>query len=260
MLFGYVGARRDQIASVAHYTNLCMIAPGSLTENLGSALQAVADMGMKALVALGPVVCNGKTGKRLADWSTRLDQWKAAQGNTIDGRVEALYLPDEPYHNGWTGMQLKQVSARVKVLWPGTKQMLVEAYTAVRLLGTLGMPIPPAVGYVGFDRYGTLRPDTDPFYNADYNALKSRLGSGRKMVIVGESQWVPYYTEQGFAPDEMGPMFDSYREVARRPEVGAFVLYSYQNGFEGPDFIGAEGLPQAVLDRHIAAGTEMISG
>lgn len=259
MLFGY--AWGTDIARVAPYTNLYSVAPWVLTDSIEPQLAELAANGMQALVALGPIVCNPVTGLRVSNWSARLDQWKAAQGAAIDARVAALYLPDEPYHLGWTGTQLKQVSARVKTLWPNQKQMLIEGYQRVRKLGTTSFPIPPAVNYVGFDRYGTLEPLTDPDYAADYNALKARLG-GRKMVVVAEAQWSDlhesYYPENfGKGVELMGPEFDEYYEVSKRPEVGALIIYPWPNGFDGPGTIGAEGMPQSVIDRHVIAGREI---
>lgn len=262
MYFGYAcGNRSEHPQAVAWFTNIYMVTPESLNESLEPFLARLATLGMKALVALQPVVCDPVTGLRHPSWLTRLNAWKAAQGTALDSRVEAFYLPDEPYHLGWTRAQLLAVSARVKVLWPTHKQMMIEAATKVRLLGTYQYPIPAAVTYVGFDRYWTIDPNTDIEWNKDYNALKARL-AGRRMVVVGESQWNGAYQAAfgniGLGIDLMGPMFESYCKVAARPEVAVFMLYALPNGFESPDYIGAEGLPQEVIDLHISYGFDVV--
>lgn len=255
-LFGYAwGNRTDEFTAVAPFTNIYTVLPTSLTENCGPFLATLAAQGVKALIALQQIVADATTGLPLADWSARLDTWKAAQGNSIDARVEAFYLPDEPYHVGWTKAQLNAVSNRVKVLWPNHKQMMIEGYQKVRSLGTTQYPIPTNVYYIGWDRYGTLQPHTDTDYVADFNWLKSKMGTNRKMVIVGESQWLDYYTQAGYTMDVMGPMFESYYMVAQQPEVGVFFCYLLPNGFDSPDHVGLFGLPQSVIDLHVDAGT-----
>ena len=250
-LFGFSGGNTStHIPMVAPYTNVYLIAAFPSVD-LTPVVQAVGQAGMNPVVALGPIVQSSSTGKRLTNWSARLDRWKAAQSST-DG-IFAFYLPDEPYHNGWTGTQLKAVSARVKVLWPSKAQWLIDAYTVVRLLGTSTKPIPTAVTMVGWDRYATLDPDTDPEYNADYSALVSHAG-GRGIILVGESQWIQYYTVAGYTPDAMGPIFDGYRKVAQRPNVSVLMMYAWANDFEYPGYIGAEGLPQAVRDKYVTGG------
>jgi hypothetical protein len=253
-LLGYVwGNREDHPARVAPFSNLYTVAPQSLTESLDAILTKVMLLDMMSMVAIGPIVANPANGRLLRDWHSRLDQWADAQGNAINERVAAFYLPDEPYHLGWTPDQITRVSDRLHVLFPDRGQVLVEGYQTVRSLGTSAKPIPQHVNVVGWDRYGTLSPHLDGEYNEDYYALASRLG-GRKMVIVGECQWCDYYTSAGLTPAVMSSVADSYHTVAKRAEVLMLLMYLLPDAFDSPDHVGLFRLPAAVQARHAALG------
>jgi hypothetical protein len=242
---------------VRDHANIQMLVPYETSTNLHAAVTANAVAGMKTIIALNWLVCDSG-GKMHPDWLARLARWRSLNPLTVNNNVEAFYLPDEPYANGWSAMQLLAVSDKLKSWWPATKQMLIEATGIAGQLGGVLYPLPAAVHYVGISKYDMLNASLDTDYNIEYAALKSRMGS-RRMVVVADTQWSPKYGEWGVSLDDMAAVFEGFYAVAQRAEVDMLICYVYPNAFDGAGFVGTAGMPIEVKARYKACG-RLITG
>lgn len=251
--FGYAwGTNVDAVKSYCNIHTLVPFSFDSVEENL----QQFTNAGMKAILSLQLIICDTATGKLLSDWSTRLSLWKSKQGTSIDQRVLAIMLPDEAYHLGYTAKQIQAVSQKLSALFPAHGQLLIESYSKIRQLYTIKYPVPSAVKWVGFDRYGVL-PLTDEEYQKDFKYLRSKLRPNQKIMLVGEGQWIELYEEYGLPETIMGDIILSYEEIAKDAKVDGLLVYCWPNDFEYPGYVGSEGLPQSVKDIHVQIGKRM---
>ena len=190
---------------------------------------------------------NAPSGNRFelyADWRARWSAFKSKNQATLNtSRIGAFYLLDEPTWNGVSFADLDRVSQTLKTDYPSIPILLVEAYPALSAL-----KVPVTVDWIGFDRYGIFDPAKNAAYLRDLAMLKSKRSNDQKIVIIGDTQWVPSYeTDFGISPLKMGPTFDSYYELAASdPDVIGLLGYLWPAGFDGPKALGARNLPSAV--------------
>lgn len=249
---------------VEGFTNAAQLCPFSPQEVLGARLTRFREAGVGAIVNLEGLFfesvldTSSPTGERLELVGEAEVRWRAfVERNRTwltPAYVAALYIADEPAWRGAAAGDVAAAVALVEAALPELPTMIVEAYPALDKL-----VVPPALDWLGFDRFGHAEPAHDPVWLADLDKVRAaRTRSDQRLVIIADTQWYPQYeTVLGLSREDMAGVVRSYAEVASRyPEVVALIGYSWPGGLDGPAQQGARSLPETVQEafREIGAG------
>ena len=133
--------------------------------------------------------------------------------------------------------------------------MLVEGWPAVDKLR-----VPPALDWIGFDRYGVIDPSTDEQWLADLETVRAaRTRADQKIVLVADTQWLPMYGSAGVKPEDMAWIISRYYQLAATdPDVIALIGYVWPGGLDGAEQLGARSLPKNALDLFKEIGAQII--
>ena len=247
--------RTEYVDEVSAFTNVAHVCVSGPDEDLSARLARLERAGLRAIVAIGPVLFTSVAGtsradptQRLAlrsDAEARLARWFSVNAAVIDEvHVSSIYVADEP---AWNALPMDDLAAAAAMLDAATELplSLVEAGDALDALA-----IPPEIDLVAFDRYDTPDPSTDATWLADLAqliALRSR--SEQRIVLVMDTQWRDYYGAAGVPPEAMAGVARSTIAVAARtPEVVGILGYLWPGGLDLPTQRGARELPSTVID------------
>jgi hypothetical protein len=239
----------DEVASFSNLAHLCLFAE---TEDLAPRLAGLHALGMRALVAIEPLLfdtlpdpslpAGARTSLRfnyVARWSAFL---AANAGSFTPESVAAIYLVDEPTWHGLPATDLALAANLIESTLPSLPCLVIEAGPAVAQL-----QVPVSVDWVGFDEYGTLDPKSDANYLHLMDTLEAKLTASQRVVLIPETQWLPAYAAAGVQPADMALVLRSYEALAlARPKVIALIAYLWPGGLDEPAQLGARELPPSV--------------
>ncbi|MFY9307760.1 MAG: T9SS type A sorting domain-containing protein [Bacteroidia bacterium] len=167
-------------------------------------------------------------------------------------KIGCFYIADEPYWNGISLADMDTVCALLKNAFPSIPLMMVEAYNTVN-----SMEVPQAMDWVGFDRYGTFDPQTEPEFVENLDTVKARLsGTNQKIVLIVDDQWFPeYQTYLGWSQDTMADVVQNYYDLAAADTsiIGLFG-YIWPGGLDGATHHGVRNMTSAVINKNVEIG------
>jgi hypothetical protein len=221
--------------------------------------------GLRALLHVEPILFTHSTdssspsGNRAALRPDAAERWAAfiaLNGAVLSpDTVAAVYVIDEPAWHGLAPDDLDQALALIKSDLPDLPTATVEAYSIVDK--TMA---PPALDWVGFDRYGTADPATDEAWLADLAAVRAALTRpDQRILLIVETFWMPMFGNVGIEPEEMDIIAENYyRFAAAQPDVVGLIGYLWPGGLDGHDQLGARQLPENVRETYRAIGARII--
>jgi chitodextrinase len=185
------------------------------------------------------------------DWQARWNTFKATNGGSLTAtKIGCFYIADEPVWNGIPFNELDAVAQTIKNDYPTIPVFYVEAYNQLN-----SMQIPVSVDWVGFDQYDIFSPSTNSQYLSYLSVLKSKRSNNQKIVIIGDTHWIPLYGTQGVSAGDMGATIQSYYDLAAGdPDVIGFIGYLWPGGFDEPGELGGRNLPAAVVNKLVSIG------
>lgn len=184
-----------------------------------------------------------------ARWATFISTNSAV---LLPGKIGCFYIADEPFWNGISLSDMDTVCALVKNAFPTIPLLMIEAYTTVN-----AMQVPQAIDWIGFDRYGTFDPETDPAFVENMDTLKSRLSaSHQKIVLIIDDQWFPdYQTYLGWTQDTMADVVQNYYDLAvSDTNIIGLIGYIWPGGLDGPTHHGVRNLSTPVINKNVEIG------
>lgn len=170
----------------------------------------------------------------------------------LPSKIGCFYIADEPFWCGISLAEMDTVCALVKSAFPAIPLLMVEAYTTVNV-----MQIPQAMDWVGFDRYGTFDPQTDPAFVENMDTLKSRLSAPhQKIVLIIDDQWWPeYQIYLGWSQDTMADIVQNYYDLAvSDTNIIGLIGYIWPGGLDGPTHHGVRNLTSPVINKNVEIG------
>jgi chitodextrinase len=185
------------------------------------------------------------------DWQARWNTFKATNSASLtSAKIGCFYIADEPIWNGIPFNELDAVSQTIKNDYPTIPIFYVEAYNQLNT-----MQIPVSVDWVGFDQYDVFAPATNSQYLNYLSVLKSKRSNNQKILIIGDTHWVPLYGTQGVAASDMGATIQSYYDLAASDaDVIGLIGYLWPGGFDEPGELGGRNLPTAVVNKLVSIG------
>lgn len=192
----------------------------------------------------------------LSNYAELFNTWKANNTFISSEKVAAFTVADEPAWNKMNMNDLATVTKFIKRSFPNIPIMLIEAPDVIH-----NLEITDDIDWIGFDRYGTLDPLNDTEYLNRLALVKSkRSNTNQKLVLIMESQWLDYYTNEGFEESVLIPMANSYYELAKKEkDVIALISYLLPSGFDAPDQKGFLDLSTEVQKTIKAIGNEIVN-
>lgn len=188
-----------------------------------------------------------------ANFATRWATFVATNASVLQpSKIGCFYIADEPFWNGISLADMDTVCALIKSTFPSIPLLMVEAYTTVNT-----MQVPQAMDWVGFDRYGTFDPQTDPAFLENMDTLKSRLSAPhQKIVLIIDDQWFPEYQQYlGWSQDTMADIVQNYYDFAAADtNVIGLIGYIWPGGLDGPTHHGVRNLSAAVINKNVEIG------
>ena len=237
---------------VTGFTNMAHMSLGSLTEDITGRLDVFRTYGLGAILHVQNLffVEVSSDGVR-ADLDLRVDYaeiWETfVLTNSLRERssdIAVFYLVDEPYWNHVTFEELNLTASLVKGSFPDVPVLLIEAYAALD-----EFKVPAAVDWIGFDRYDTVDPTTDPSYQADWaRIVELAEAQNDSVIVVMDAQWREYYQwEGGIRPEDMGTIaLNYYRLSLSNDRVVGIIGYLWPGGLDSANQLGARDLPENV--------------
>lgn len=168
----------------------------------------------------------------LSNYAELFNTWKANNTFISSEKVAAFTVADEPAWNRMDMNDLATITKFIKQAFPNIPIMVIEAPDVIN-----NLIITDDIDWIGFDRYGTLDPLNDPEYLNRLALIKSkRTNNNQKLVLIMESQWLDFYTNEGFEESVLINMANSYYELAKKEkDVIALISYLLPSGFDTPD-------------------------
>lgn len=276
--FGFVGVdcgaddpgddeeKSNYIDEVAGFTNVAHLCAHSPDGGLASRLERFSKARIQAIVDVQTILFDRRkdattgSGNRISLRADAEKRWadfvKRNRASLTPERVAAIYVVDEPV---WNGLVREEFERSLKIISDSKlalPTLAVEAYTTVKQI-----MVPELLDWVGFDRYDSLDPSTDPAWQADLKTVKeARTRPDQRIVIVASTQWLPYYQKDaGVRPQDMEKIVRSYHRVAEsNPEVIALLGYIWPGGLDDPKQLGARRLPDNVQNEFRRIGRAII--
>lgn len=179
----------------------------------------------------------------LPDFQERFSLWLENNQNLLIDKIAAFTIADEPAWNMMNMADLAIIARKVKEVFPQIPILVLESSESV---GSL--TITKDIDWIGFDRYGTINPNQDENYIHDMGILKQKLEyPHQKIVVIMETQWLPYYSELGFDQSVLLEMSESYYQYAKRDEsVVALIAYLLPSNFDETGQLGYLDLEEMV--------------
>jgi hypothetical protein len=252
--------KTNYLDEVAGFTNLAHLCPNAL--DVSARLQELRDAGVKAAIDMTSVFFERAPGPSPSGAATHLVLSPKAAANWASFRaanagrlgpdyLAAYYLVDEPV---WQGASAGDIEAAAALLDAHAGQvpiLIVEAHQVIDRA-----VFPRTVDWVGFDRYGTRDPRTDPKYQADLAMTRARrTRADQRLVLVLEAQWYPFYADHGAPPEYMATVAMNYHAAAKTDlEVVGLVGYLWPGGLSGAGHRGARDLPASVKAAYVEIG------
>ena len=192
----------------------------------------------------------------LSNYAELFNTWKANNSFISSEKVAAFTVADEPAWNRMNMNDLATISKFLKQSFPNIPIMIIEAPDVIK-----NLTITDDIDWIGFDRYGTLDPVNDTEYLNRLELIKSkRTNTDQKLVLIMESQWLDYYTNEDFEESVLIPMTNSYYELAKKEkDVIALISYLLPSGFDVPDQKGFLDLSADVKETIKAIGNEIVN-
>lgn len=192
----------------------------------------------------------------LSNYVELFNTWKANNSFISSEKVAAFTVADEPAWNKMNMSDLATITKFIKQVFPNIPMMLIEAPDVIH-----NLEITDDIDWIGFDRYGTLDPLNDTEYLNRLELIKSkRTNTNQKLVLIMESQWLDYYTDEGFDESVLIPMANSYYELAKQEkDVIALISYLLPSGFDTPNQKGFLDLSAEVQKTIKAIGNQIVN-
>jgi hypothetical protein len=241
----------DEVQGFTNVAHLCVPAPDTPLEER---IQAFAKAGLLAIIDVQGILFDRRadrstgSGTRFSlrdDARARWEEFVRRNRSTLrPERIAAIYVVDEPAWNGLSEDEFQRSLQIIKGSRLSVPTFTVEAYAALQRI-----MVPDELDWIGFDRYDTLDPATDPAWQADLTTVKkARTRVEQRIVIVASTQWLPYYEKDaGVRPADLEKIIRSYYRVAdSHPEVIALLGYVWPGGLDDPRQLGARQLPENV--------------
>jgi hypothetical protein len=250
----------DYITEVDSWTNIAEMCVHDPQQLITGDLDQMVQNGIGAVLLVGPLffesghktALSGAPAQVLrADYRAR---WKAfVHKNGLTRRttgLAAFYVAAEPTWNGVSYADLKTATDSIKVDFPDTPTLIIEAYQALN-----NLVVPKSMNWIGFARYAIPNPATDIGYLADLAELRSKKSSpAQKILLVMEGTWHPEYGAGGFASADMAQVAASYYRLAQtQSDVIGILVYTWPDGADTPQELGSRELPAGALaeQKHI---------
>lgn len=248
---------------VAAFSNIAQMAVYNAGEDIRGRVRAMNKSCVRPFLSLqeiffqrvDKVAPSGTHMALYADYVVRWNKFKTVNKDVLDpDAVASLYVMDEPVWNGVTYDELDSLVRLLKADLPTVPLMVVEAYSVLDKFR-----VPPAVDYVGFDRYSIFAPRTDARYLANLAALASKLSSpSQRMFLVIDDQWLAQYGTMGVTPEKMARTIQDYYDIAKEtPRVVGLLGYLWPGGWDEKTQLGVRNMPAAIQDLNRQIGTQI---
>lgn len=260
----------DYSAEVAPFTNVAHLCAHDPSSDLARRIDRMARRGLKAILdvegifferrgpedggGLGP---NDRPALRLRP--DGLERWRRLVDRerleARQARIAGVFVADEPTWNGIPFEELDRVMEAVAESLPEVPPVLVEAWPVLE-----DLVIPQAARWIAFDRYGVLDPANDPRYRSELELLRSkRSHPEQQILLIFESRWLPRYGAQGFPPETLAAVAESYLQLLEElPDGVGMVGYLWPGGFDEPGQLGGRNLPECVQEVYRAIGERLV--
>lgn len=252
----------SEVATFSSTAQMCVFAPEERIQDRLAQMARVhvgAFLSVQALLYQSAPDASTGSGTRIRLRPDHQTRWKQfVDGNGLHAKtpaITAFYLADEPFWNGITPEDLRAGADLIKADFPEVPVAFIEAAPALPKL-----QVPSSVDWIGFDRYGVARPDTDATYLREFALLKSkRTRAAQKLLLVMEAQWRASYGRSGVMEADMKSVASSYARLAERErsEVVGMVGYLWPGGLDDPSQKGARDLPASVIEEYARIGRRM---
>lgn len=227
--FALTDCGTNYTSQVDTFVNLIDICPFD-TKNVAQRVEEAAKWENKILLHLGYFFIDiepttfSPSGMKYTlkeDFSSLFDEWLQNNQDIDWTKVAAIYLPDEPAHNQMSPADLETIAKYLKKKLPQVPLLVIEAYSA-----TDELELNQYIDWVWFDRYGTIDPLNTPEYLEAYSNIASKMNPNQKHVVVMESQWIPYYSDEWFEESILQEMAKNYYKFAQK-EGNTVAIISY---------------------------------
>lgn len=260
--------KTNYLNEVSGFSNVAQLCSHSPDENITERVAYANELGIKPILHVEGIFFQRLTGssspsstERLtlrADASNRWNQFLGVNNSVLDANtVAAIYLVDEPAWNGLSLIDYENALAMIKSSLPSIPTMAIEAGNALdRLM------VPADLDWIGFDNYDSVDPANDSVWLDQLARVsKARVRQEQKLVIVASTQWLPYYkTDAGIDPIDMGPIMQSYYQLAiSHADVIALIGYLWPGGLDDPAQLGARDLPSETKAIIVELGKQIIT-
>lgn len=266
-MFGYSGVELDlarfmgEIEGSNIPTNVQLISVNAATDDIGPKLNFLNARGQRAIVVLDNLLfkqdskintpCGANAWRYRLDFKLKFDNWLALNAaNVVREKVAILVVNTEVNNRCISFASLDEVAQYVGSRTPSIPA--IAAYDGTNGAQPLPQAIPSSLAGIGFYRYHTLDPRTDPTYQTQLNHLKSRMTPAQRLILVPESFYDSFHEADGWPKWYLGVVALNYARLALAdPKVVGLLFFRWSAWEEfGEMKLGAVNLPQGVRDRH----------
>lgn len=255
------GTTTNYLSEVDSFSNLAHLCVYDFTDTVVTRVQNMNNRCVKPMIHLQSIFFEyvdtlGPSGANYDLYPDYLARWAAFKNANLSVlnpvATGCFYIADEPAWNGIADAEMSTISALLQTDFPQIPTLTVEAYASVDY-----MFVPAEVDWVGFDRYGSFDPQSDPDFMQNLDTVKARLSApSQRLMLIIDDQWFPgYQTFLGWSQDTMADVVQNYYDLAAADTlVIGLIGYLWPGGLDAPDHYGVRNLTPAVIQKNVEIG------
>jgi chitodextrinase len=252
--------KTNYIDEVGYWTNLNQSLAADPNRNISADLVSMNNECTKPFMAVEQIFWrrvgsmpnkSGNNYDRYPDWQARWNTFKTINAAYLKpSKIGCFYVCDEPLWNDIPSSELDEVTQTIKNDFPSIPTFYVEAYPEVA-----NMVVPLSMDWIAFDQYFIFDPKNNTTYKNYLSTLKSKRTNNQRILIIGDTHWVPSYGTAGVTTTAMESTVQSYYDLAAADnEVIGLIGYLWPGGFDEPNELGGRNLPTNVVNKMVNIG------
>lgn len=238
-------AKTDYVDEVAGFCNLADLLVVDPSTKVNLKLDRMSQHRMYAVLHLhelffksdGKVAPSGTNHALREDYRQRWDQFVKVNDLAAHAdKVAAFYVGEEPTWNGISASDLRLACKYLKMTFPDTNVMIIEAYPAIA-----DLQIPVEADWVGFDHYFLKSGPHDAQFQREFQLLKSkRTSDHQRILLIPDAHFIPkVHKHFKVKQSDLNKIARGYYQLACADEaIIGMLAYFWPSGFDDVTALG----------------------
>lgn len=191
----------------------------------------------------------------LTNYAASWNEFVVQHQSVLNSDMIFTFLIDEPYWNGLTNKELRQMVNTVKNSLPDIPITIVEAYCMLEKV-----VFPTNTDYIAFDLYYLPQPDKDPMFLKCIELMQNKKSHpSQQFALITDAFWSARHEQAGIQPKDMANIAYRYYHLGQKLP-GTIGLFNFTWDMSSTlDWLSVKTLPTEVAAAHRFIGKEILT-